>query len=315
MKKLLFPVIVLSLVLLMAVPASASIETIWEIGLKDGYRNEFTPDSITENLYIVGTSGLTDFPGCLDFYERTIYGPKYVEIEFTTAIPYIDMSLLYCRMGGETDEVWLDETSLGTCYYLDDPHPSEDYPFPVVGVVPGGEHTIKIECLGNVDYTPADGAHYIDYLKLTGDPVEPTVMITYRSEPDEVDVGEEASWTITIQICGDDEVDLSDVVVQGGIGADLVVTHYYGPEVTFTKKGKGKMGATIVKWDIGTLESGVCITLNLEVETGENPKGKQEFTSAELGHELDGGFSATYWYDGMEYKTPETDPLTVDVVE
>ena len=149
---------------------------------------------------------------------------------------------------------------------------------------------------------------------------EPTVT-TSRSGPDSVDIGtpgEVDEWTIIIEICPDDE-DLEEVVVQGGIGADLVITSYTTPiqgTVSTEKKGKGKMGATMVKWDIGTLlVSNGCLTLELTVETGLNPKDKQEFTSAELGHELNGGFSATYTYDGVEYETIETEPLTVDVVE
>ena len=126
-----------------------------------------------------------------------------------------------------------------------------------------------------------------------------------------VNVGDLEEWTITITICSEGE-DLEGVVVQGGIGADLVVTDPEVPGVTLTKKGKGKMGATIVKWEIGTLSG--CLTLELLVETGLNPKDKQEFTSVEEGHELDGGFSATYTYDGIEDETLETEPLTVDVV-
>jgi len=161
---------------------------------------------------------------------------------------------------------------------------------------------------------------------------EPTVT-TSRSGPDSVDIGttgEVDEWTITIGICPDDE-DLEEVIVQGGIGADLAITEVNGnpvsspmekkteqvvvvdgKEVTLIKKG-GNMGATIVKWEIGTLVS--CLTLELTVETGLNPQDKQEFTSAELGHELDGGFSATYTYDGSEYETIETEPLTVDILE
>ena len=154
----------------------------------------------------------------------------------------------------------------------------------------------------------------------------PTVT-TGRSDPDSVVVGVVQSWTITIGICGDDTEDLEDVIVQGGIGADLVITavgitivdypmakktEQSVGNVTLIKKG-GKMGATIVKWDIGTLVSNGCLDLVLTVQTGENPKEKQEFTSEELGHELDGGFSATYTYGDIEYETLETDPLLVDI--
>ena len=156
---------------------------------------------------------------------------------------------------------------------------------------------------------------------------EPT-LTTSRSDPDEVGIGVVQSWTITIEICPDGE-DLEEVVVQGGIGADLAITEVNGTpvfypmvkkteqsvgDVTLIKKG-GKMGATIVKWDIGTLlVSNGCLYLELIVQTSLNPKDKQEFTSAEYDHELDGGFSATYTYLGEEYETLETEPLTVDVV-
>jgi hypothetical protein len=313
----------------MAAPASASVEVIWEIGEDNDSRSEFALIGSIITSYTVG-SPFNLFPGVLDIGNSL--GPISVEIEFETAVPYINMSLLYGRMGGETNEVWLGETSLGTCYYADDPHGSEDYLFPVAGVVPGGEHTIKIECLGNVDYESADGAHAIDYLKLTGDPVEPTVETEITDGDLIVDVGEIATWDITIKICPDDVVNLEDVVVQGGIGADLAITAVNGGavgfpmtkkteqtvsvtdgnEVTLFKKG-GKMGATIVRWDIGTLVSNGCLYLELTVQTWFNPKDKQEFTS-EGTHELDGGFSATYWYEGKEYETPETDPLPVEVL-
>ena len=44
-------------------------------------------------------------------------------------------------------------------------------------------------------------------------------------------------------------------------------------------------------------------------------KEKQEFTTVEDDHKLDGGASVAYTYDGTDYKSPETDPLTVNVIE
>ena len=158
----------------------------------------------------------------------------------------------------------------------------------------------------------------------------PVIVNTSRLGHDIVNVNTVEYWDITITVCNYDALNNpTDVVVQGGIGADLVVTEVNDEAVdpplltkgdtaifngiVLTKKG-GKMGATIVRWDVGTLSVGECLPLDLEVKTGLNPKDKQEFTSAEDDHELDGGFSATYWYGGMEYETPETEPLTVDVV-
>lgn len=167
------------------------------------------------------------------------------------------------------------------------------------------------------------------YMGLDLDDIMPTVS-TSLAGPDPVEVGEEASWNITVTICPDEIDDSDDVVVQGGIGADLVVTHIDGTpvtnpmakkttqtvgDVTLSKKG-GKMGATIVTWDVGDLTGGdSCQSIVITVQTGYNPKDKHEFTSVEDDHELDGGFSATFMYNDMEYETPETAPQTVDVVE
>ena len=167
--------------------------------------------------------------------------------------------------------------------------------------------------------------------------IEPMVA-TFCTGPYEVEVGVEQSWFFFIDICPDEAEDLEDIVVQGGIGADLVITTVEynengnpitvpqiskkeewtisldGTELTLAKRG-GKMGATIVTWTIGDLDTtDFCLSLKLTIQTGKNPKNKQEFTSVEEDHELDGGFSATYTYLGIEYETLETDPLTVDVV-
>jgi len=134
------------------------------------------------------------------------------------------------------------------------------------------------------------------------------------------------TWVIIIDISTEDN--LNGVVVQGGIGADLVITQVNGEfvdfpmgkktsqskdNVTLNKKG-GNMGATIVTWDIGDLNAGESDTLYLTVQTWINPQEKQEFTSVGI-HELDGGFSATYWFGDIEYETEETIPLTVEAVE
>jgi hypothetical protein len=201
-------------------------------------------------------------------------------------------------------------------------------------------NNVFIGCGPNAGYGFSDGI--IDEVRiwntaLTANQIQqsmasplPVIVTTSRSEPDSVAVNVKEYWDITITVCNyDADNNPTDVVVQGGIGADLVVTEvnstpidppvvkgtpFLGSDFTLTKKG-GKMGATIVRGDIETLVSGNCFTLDLVIETGLNPKLKQEFTSAEEDHELDGGFSATYLYNGIEYKTPETEPLTVDVVE
>lgn len=145
-----------------------------------------------------------------------------------------------------------------------------------------------------------------------------------------VTVGTLSIWTIRIDISTANEPgnDIKDVVVQGGIGADLAITHVNGvlvpypmtkktshteENITLTKKG-GKMGATIVRWDIGDLNAGDEDILYLTVQTWFNPQDKQEFTSVGF-HELDGGFSATYWFEGTEYESVPTLPITVEAIE
>lgn len=134
--------------------------------------------------------------------------------------------------------------------------------------------------------------------------------------PPVVAVGEEASWDITIEVAADSNV--TDVIVKDGMGADLdeitigIPTH---GSATSAKKGKGKMGATMITWEIGDLMAGETASIVVTVTTGFNPKDKHEFTSPELGHELDGGASASYWLGDIEYETLETLPLIVDVIE
>ncbi len=134
--------------------------------------------------------------------------------------------------------------------------------------------------------------------------------------PPVVMVGEEASWDITIEVAADSNV--TDVIVKDGMGADLdeiiigIPTH---GSATSAKRGKGKMGATMITWEIGDLMAGETASIVVTVTTGLNPKDKHEFTSPELGHELDGGASASYRLGDIEYETLETLPLTVDVIE
>jgi hypothetical protein len=141
-------------------------------------------------------------------------------------------------------------------------------------------------------------------------------ITTSLSGPATVYVGQEEMWDVTIEVTAD--VDVTGVVVQDGMGADLdeivlgIPTH--GTADAF-KKGKGNMGATMVRWEIGDMLAGETATLTVTVTTGYNPTDKHEFTTAELGHELDGGASASYWLDEIEYETEETWPLTVDVLE
>jgi hypothetical protein len=151
---------------------------------------------------------------------------------------------------------------------------------------------------------------------LAGTAAAQVTVTTSLAGPAVVYAGQEEAWDITIEVTAD--ADVAGVIVQDGMGADLdeiaVGLPTHGTADAF-KKGNGKMGATMVRWEVGDLLAGETASLLVTVTTGFNPNGYQEFTSPELGHELDGGASATFWFEDMEYETEETLPLVVDVLE
>jgi hypothetical protein len=141
-------------------------------------------------------------------------------------------------------------------------------------------------------------------------------ITTSLAGPATVFVGEEAAWDITLTVASDQ--DITGVVVKDGMGADLDEIVVGAPSqgtAAAAKMGKGKMGATMVAWEVGDIAAGGSATLTVTVTTGLNPKGKHEFTTAELAHELDGGATARYIFEGEGYETLEALPLTVDVLE
>jgi len=107
--------------------------------------------------------------------------------------------------------------------------------------------------------------------------------------------------------------DVEDVVVQGGIGADLTVLglHPSQGSAEWRRVGKNHQGAWIITWDVGSLGAGDEATLTICVATGMNPMGKQEYTQPGT-HYLDGGFSATYSYKGVPYQTFKTQRLPIE---
>ncbi len=153
-------------------------------------------------------------------------------------------------------------------------------------------------------------------VKIYATPVMVTTAII--SGESTVGVGAEESWDIEITVEAK-YADVCDVVVQDGMGADLDEIVLGTPtqgSATSAKKGKGKMGATMVTWDVGDLAEDASATLVVTVTTGFNAKGKHSFTSIDTDHELDGGASATYTLcDTTVYKSLESDPLTVDVLD
>jgi len=132
--------------------------------------------------------------------------------------------------------------------------------------------------------------------------------------PDTVPVGIIDEWAITVKVTGGFD-DVEDVVVQGGIGADLEVRGLCASQgsATHRRVGKNQQGAWIITWDVGALGAGEEATLTICVATGKNPKDKQEYTRPGI-HYLDGGFSATYSYQSVQYQTSKTQRLPIEAV-
>jgi len=128
-----------------------------------------------------------------------------------------------------------------------------------------------------------------------------TVEIYELCDCNAVPLGEEVYFDMTITVHAYEVV--TDVYVEDGIGADLVVD---SPKtdtpagVTVWKAGKGKMGATKIGWTIGAPTPCVEETLDIVVHTGLNPRGKQEYTSTGE-HELNSGPEVYFTYDGTVY--------------
>ena len=247
MKKLLFPVIVLSLVLLMAAPASASVDTIWTIGtIGDGYSefgDNFVGDTATYNigdllssfprgLYINGYSG-----GLQDT------GVHEVTINFTLDHWYYGVILRYARLGAEGDQVSLDG---GTPEYLTGPGEGKVVTHVInLGPLSQGDHSIVIEC---VDDGGADGWHYIDGLELIGGPLMITKELT--SENFEVPIATVVEFTMVITVENLTGEDLEDVEVHDRLGAELFLSYESATDGDIEKWIKGKSEKWFIDWTI-----------------------------------------------------------------
>jgi len=83
-------------------------------------------------------------------------------------------------------------------------------------------------------------------------------------------------------------------------------------DVGYVKPGKGKVGATVVTWNIRTMGEFSEHTLDLYVHTGLNPKDKQEYTSPGK-HHLNDGPEAHLNHNMAEY-TLNGSPIEITVV-
>jgi hypothetical protein len=137
------------------------------------------------------------------------------------------------------------------------------------------------------------------------------------SGPDEVLAHTYNKWELRIIISGaTPNNSYEKVVVYDVLPAELELLEYELTQgtLTVTKKGKGKMGATHLYWDVGNLENDA--ELIIKIATRKNPAGKQEFTSPGTYFLNEGA-----WLKCFDNSTQEniekgpTDPILVTVLE
>lgn len=147
-----------------------------------------------------------------------------------------------------------------------------------------------------------------------------TVDIYEVCDPDAVPLGEEWYLDMTITVhAWDDLTPDTDIYVEDGIGADLVVDEYTASsgDVDDFQPGNGKcknkMSATKIGWTIDDPTTCEDYTLDIVVHTDLNPKDKQEYTS--IGeHELNSGPEVWFTYNDTLYML-QGPPVMVTVVD
>jgi PKD repeat protein len=100
------------------------------------------------------------------------------------------------------------------------------------------------------------------------------------SGPDEIVTHTYHEWELKITVSGASPTkSYENVVVYDVLPAELTLLEFELTQgtLTETKKGKGKMGATHLLWDVGNLENEA--ELIIKIAARKNPAGKQEFTS------------------------------------
>lgn len=317
MKKLLFPVIALTLLLLMAASASASVDTIWTIGFIDGSYSELGTDFLGDTAtYNIGDD-LSGFPCGLyiDSYATTPYvneGVHKVTINFTLDHWYYGVILHYARFGAEEDKVTLDG---GTPEYL--PGPGEGIPFTheiSLGPLSQGDHSIVIEC---VDNGGADGWHYIDGLELIGGPL--MIAKELISGESVVDIATEETFIMEITVTNLTGEALEDIEVHDRLGAELLLDSAIATDGDVDTWTKGKSEKWFIDWTIDSMPDEDVYTLTMIATTDINPGGghkiHQEYTSPGTYDLNSGAALVSVTIDGEVFEVDsKTPPLTVEAV-
>ena len=318
MKKLLFPVIALTLLLLMAAPASASVDTIWTIGTIGDGPSELGDDFLgNTTIYNIGVDGSSDFPCRLYIVGYTTLpyvnqGVHQVTINFTLDHWYYGVILRYARYGAEGDNVTLDG---GTPEYLAGPGEGVVCTHEIsLGPLSQGDHSIVIEC---VDDGGADGCHSIDGLELIGGPLMITKELTFGESV--VDIATEVEFTMEITVENLTGELLEDVEVHDRLGAELFLDLAEATDGDVDTWTKGKSKKWFIDWTNFSMNEGESETLTMEATTDINPGGghkiHQEYTS-EGTYDLNSGaalVSVTIGGEVFEVDS-KTPPLTVEAV-
>jgi PKD repeat protein len=137
------------------------------------------------------------------------------------------------------------------------------------------------------------------------------------SGPDEIPTHTYHEWELKITVSGASPTkSYENVVVYDVLPAELTLLEFELSQgtLTETKKGKGKMGATHLLWDVGNLENEA--ELIIKIATRKNPAGKQEFTSPGT-YFLNEGAWLKYFDNSTQENIEKgpTDPILVIVLE
>ncbi len=195
-------------------------------------------------------------------------------------------------------------------------------------------HILDIAVDGaNIDWGTYNGEH-VYYYEYTGTGTAASFSIydnnyadnigfltveIYECDPNAIPLQTVVNFDMTITVHAWDALTPgTDIYVEDGIGADLVVVGFTassGEADDFNPgngKGKNKMSATKIGWTIDNPTVSIDYTLDIVVQTSKNPKGKQEYTSTGE-HELNSGPIVYFTYAGTLYML-QGPPVTVTVV-
>ncbi|MGI6036300.1 MAG: hypothetical protein ACOYCE_10920 [Limnochordia bacterium] len=189
----------------------------------------------------------------------------------------------------------------------------------------------KLEILPSLSGTRAKSFGMLsepESLSYTNGPL--TITVTPLTDNIEVDTdegwfilpgtGNYAEWRFVYSVTNLGDVEMKDIEVKDNFGGELEVRSANGSWSASPTKGQvvvshsGAMKNFKFKWDGFVLAPGESASLTIDVKLGENPAGKQEYTSCNKVYELNsGGVLKFRWQQqqGQGWTSYEGEPFEV----